>query len=223
MAIFQVNSTELYDFVKPVSLTIVGLLVLVPVLMTTSQIRNIRSLINQIDENIYTYPDESDVTPQYDRLYDENNLIAVFVSLQCVNFFASLLTIVSPLVQRLVFGKVDMIIFPTWTPWSINRLIPFIVIFIQHAVTVLVAIPWYSFASILPLAVMMEYKRQCKRMNLALCTIEERALKSIQTKVKKKYKINSYDARNEYSNKNYDRELNENLVCCINHYQKLLR
>lgn len=217
MAIFQANSDNFYDYVKPVSFTVILILILVPVVATYTEMENVQLVLREIDKNIYTYCDESEIVPQYEWFYEEDHMINIFIFLQTFNVFICAFGICSAILQRLLLDKVDMIVYPTWTPWSIQELIPFTGIFIQQTVTMIVSIPWYTFAWLFALTVMAEYTRQCRRMNLALRTIQERTLKSVRTEVGENSKWRIVD------DSSYCDKLCENIISCINHYQKLLK
>lgn len=226
------NRDNFYDFVFPLGYSTVIAYFLSGLAAFMCRLEQVKILLKHVDQNIYTYPDESDINPRYDWITGERNMVILFWCIFWYNSCASVADASLPFIQLMMQGRVEVLIYPGWIPWSIEGVLPFIGTYLMHFCILLACTSICNLTCIYTLFVTFEFQRQCKRLNAALGSIEQRTLKHTL------HKLNILDPKIIDGNGNGDEEdkrlrskyrhyyqtkFKENMVSCIQHHQMLIK
>lgn len=184
--------------------------------------KKVRQLLRYIDQHIYTYSDESNITPSYDWIELDENMVRVFLYICGYHTFLVCGLSLSPYMQLLIYGKTEVMIYPAWIPWPIDRPIPFLCAYLINFIGITVGCLTYNLCCIFPMFITLEFRRQRKRLCTALVSIEKRAEERARLSMKKAKPGFAYDSRRRLQ-LCYRSILKANVIECVKHYQMLLR
>lgn len=206
------NTDTIYDIVFPASHTLVLTGIITNLICLFCKRKNIRLLLDHMDRHMYIYSDESVIEPEYAWIEKDDNMVRTLMGICSYNIFIGLCMSVSPLVQLLVMGKVDILVYPGWIPWRIDKTTPFVITYIMHICMAAMCILAFDLLCVFPLLIAFEFRRQRKRLCAALATIEIRTQKRIPN-VCNDGKCHAH---------RYNAVLEDNIIECIRHHQMLI-
>lgn len=198
------NTDNLYSFIFPFSYSTICILLIINLLVLMRETEQVHLLLQCIDRNVHAYENESRITPTYDWIEDETNMLRAFAFLWCYNACICVLMALIPLVQYLLVGNVKILVYPGWIPWSTDRPFSFACTYMIHVSVLGIAAVLYNLSCTLPLCVTFEFRRQCKRLNAALLLVFDESAYEVSRRHDKTAKLND-------------------LVSCVRHHQALVK
>lgn len=192
----------------------------------------VRSILTDIDNNIFTYSDEDKITPSYSWILKEKNMMLFFMIALCNLIFTLCLMTIPTLLKYFITGQLETEIYPGWIPVENN-----VINFLFQLSTILASAYIVYFKQIFFLFIHFEFERQCKRLRSSIATIEGRSLTDTLERIKKqvtsesnKGNINIVLPSNvcelykipEFAT-TYEKILQKNLIQCIQHHRKLIQ
>lgn len=219
------NIHTVYNFIYSFADFLITLVILLNLSAFLYNNKQVRQLMSHIDQHIYVYSDESKIMPSYEWIEQDDNMVRVFLYICGYFFFLGGAVSLAPFIQFLLNEKIEIIIYPGWTPWSTDRTVPFLCTYLIHFNFVVVCCFAFNLDCIFPLFITLEFRRQRKRLCAALLSIENRAEDSIRRNEKKSTSC-SHESHAESirrQKRNYQRMLKANIVECVKHHQMLLK
>lgn len=167
---------------------------------------HIRQLLVAMDGDIFMYADESEIKPNYswtsyDRYMRIISSVIIGYIYACMAFLGF-----SSVMMVLFGGMGTAFMYPAWTPWN-----SILLDFFCQMTTLLAYGCSYSLTYVYMLTISFEFERQSERLCSALASTESRA----RAKLHSGLGATSRDLYSEF--------MEENLVQCIKHHQKLIR
>lgn len=130
---------------------------------------DIIKLLTILDDNIFTYEEETDITPKYKWILEEGNM--VICSLCLLGWLAIDLVLMFAIpILSILLGAEEVVVIPVWIP--IDSVVLSYLIQMSLASAFATSL-WYRW--IFLLVISLEFDRQCERLCSALATIEERS------------------------------------------------
>lgn len=191
--------------------------------------KRIRILLQNIDANIFVYTNEEEITPTYSSLLKEENMVLIFVITLAYLIGSIILAFLTPFLTIFLTNNQELIIevAPVWLPFDNEIGLFLFQVFPVFALGGVLYAKWI-FSSFL----LFEYERQCIRLCDALKTLEDRSLTVTQQRMNANDKNEESEANNNVSfmrrmaNVNfrnaYSKIVQENLIQCIHHHQRLV-
>lgn len=217
LVISILHTNNFYRFVMPTSYSLLLIFIFASLLANVSLLRKTKQLLKNLDKNIHTYPDDEEIFPLAERLSYEKRSLPIFFFTIMPSVFHTMLNGISPFIQFLLMGHVVVIVYPGWIPWSTDGIIPFVSTYLLHTAIGFSTALQFGFINCFPMFVMFEFRQQCKRMNVALKTMEYRC----RDRCLNPTRINHFNGGT--SKKQFSEEFRSNIIYCIRHYQMLIR
>lgn len=214
--ILQINN--FYGFTFSLSYLCIMILVSAGMIANLHILRKTKQLLKLIDENIYTYADDLEIFPAEEQfLYDEH-MTRIFAYMLSAFFLSTTINILSPLFQFLLMSQMaSVIVYPGWIPWSTDGVTAFICTYLLQTGAVLLGSLQFNFLICFPIFVVFEFRQQCRRLNIALKTIEGRS----RNRCSDRMKVNYF--KGGISEMQHSAEYKSNIISCIRHYQMIIR
>lgn len=211
------NIDTLYGFTLPFSHALLTTNIISCLVSFLLQDTNVHLLLENIDQHIYIYSDESNIKLEYSWMEEENNMLSLFFGICSHNILISACMSVSPFVQFLLMRRVEVLIYPGWIPWKIDEIAPFVCAYIINFSVIVVCTTWYSLCGIFPLYVTFEFRRQGKRLCAALLNLDKVEVQKRETRFT--YRLLRPNRRPKLT---YNKVLKKKICECIKHHQMLM-
>lgn len=209
------NTATVYGVTLPFSHLLITMIVVSSLVSFLLYYKNVYLLLKKIDQNFYIYSNESNIKPEYSWLEEENNLFKLFLCFLTYSFVGTASMCLSPFVQFLFLGRVEVLIYSGWIPWKIDKVVPFVCAYMINFSTVIVCITWYNLFVLLPLYITIEFRRQVKRLCTALRNIGKAGFQKAEPKI---IFLASSKRRSEFNTNQVS-----NFIECTEHHQMLLQ
>lgn len=172
-----INRSKFQESINTVAYTGGTILLIAVVLKFIHARQDLKFLIECIDNNMFTYSDEANIEVHYDWLLDECNTLKVYGSALCYQSFGFTLAGISPFIGYMLGNKETFLLYPGWTPWTINDFGSFAITYFYQSLTAGCVFWIYYLAQMYIIFVISEFLRQYRRLGRALSTIDRRTWK----------------------------------------------
>lgn len=181
VAYAYINRSEFQESINTVAYTGSTVLLPVVVLKFVHTREGLKRLLESIDQNVFTYSDEANIEVRYDWLQDERNTLKVYGYVLCYQFFGFALAGISPIVGYVSGNTKTFLLYPGWTPWTINGFGTFAVTYFFQSLTAGCVFWIYYLTQMYIIFVISEFLRQYRRLCRALSSIDRRTQKLLQS------------------------------------------
>lgn len=209
------NIDNIYKSIFPMSNVLFGVTFIFSLASFLRKSKDVQLLLKHIDQHMYTYSDEPVIQPSYTWVEKENNILRLFLFIWKFNTFLVICVALSPCIQLIIFGRVEIAIYPSWIPWKVNGIVSSVCAYLTNLCPLLAGYFSFNVCLIFPLFVTLEFRRQRKR----LCT----ALLSIEKRTEERIRATENGRKNSILTKlNYHKLIRHNITDCIKHHQMLI-
>ena len=203
--ISAMNINDFYKFITPIPY-IAGTTILQSGIYLIYHYRNIIGEIFQnMDNNLYVYPDEDSLQIDYSWYLQEENITVIMTATK-LSFFGFLFLITVPTIGEIIYyGRIKTFLTPYWTPWNVDSLQKDIALFLLQYIEAICAV-WFNYVTIVFLfVIIIEFVRQYRRLIVAITSLRYRTSLKMENATW------------------FHRELRDNIIHCIRHHQVLIR
>lgn len=206
------NFTHFDKFVILITYETIGITLIGNVFTIYYYRQTIGDILRQMDNNLYTYADQSLVKIQYPNYLQEKSLIR-FIYLALLAEFSSLIFMFAPIVFEIIFfHEITNLAYPCWTPWSVDtfdwKLFTLMLQFFQGCGSL-----WLNYVVMITVSFsVFEFLRQFERLRIAVCSLKQRTHAVVSSR--------NGTGENKVI---FDRIMRRNIINCIRHHQMLFK
>ena len=172
----------------------------------------IRELLYELDTNLFTNRDEYMIRAEEEKWYLRDDNIFVMIAVVRYGQYMFLVLVCVPILTELfLYRRIKTFIYPCWTPWRLNNLPREFFTFVLQVIQSSGGL-WFNHVMIvLILIVVVEFVKQYRRLIAAILCLRLRTLVVVS------------QLKDDETRKSYDRVMRGNIICCIQHHQKLYK
>lgn len=136
--------------------------------------KKIMILLRIMDDNVFTYTDEENISIVYHWLLEENNVSTINMLSIFYNYMGLAICGIPPIVELLNENMEMCLIYPSWVPWGCKNLVSFVATYIFQLLNGSVIIFVFYLVQCFYLLTIIEFLRQNEKICAALRTITDR-------------------------------------------------
>lgn len=201
------NRDDFYKFINPIPYVAIISITLGTFFPIFHHQRSLSELFFNMDDNMYTYPDEDQLPIIYNKWYlQEDNIILVLKAVQSFYFGGILLRSLPTFVQLFYSGSTETFLYPGWMPWPMEGQHWQLLTLVFQLGQGLCGIWCFNLVVLSIITPVFEFLRQYKRLEVAVGSLGSRT-----------------EMTSDGNKRKAEQVLRENIIHCIKHHQILYK
>lgn len=201
------NRDDFNKFINPIPYVAVVSIVLGSFFSIFFHKRPLSELLFQMDDNMYTYPDEDQLPINYNKWYlREDKIILLLKTIQGLHFGSIFVRGFPNFVHFFYSGSIENFLYPALMPWPMTGRYWQLFILLFQLSQILCGIWCFNLVTLSIITPGFEFFRQHKRLEVAVASLWSRT-----------------NITSEGNKREVQRVMRENIIHCIKHHQILYR
>lgn len=230
------NRENFYEVVSTATYIGGGTIAIAGVAIIFFHRKDVRQMLYQMDDNIFTYPDEHLIVVNYKWYLKEENGVSLYYLVMAIEFIGYSIICSTSVIEWIFYRDITFYVFPSWTPWKETGIeTRFATLISQHIMT-LCGLYLYYIGLLFIMIITIEFNRQFERLKSAVRSITKRTGAVTLERRNKKFiprgrssEVNVFRDVNHLHSRfdaefttEFNKVFKKNLLNCIRHHQLLI-